>query len=81
MVADKTGRCYINTTGNPSMARGGSGDVLTGIIAGLIKQTADTFSAVCTGAYIHGMTADNIVKKYGTTAATPTRIIENINNN
>lgn len=79
VVADKTGRCYINTTGNPSMARGGSGDVLTGLIAGLIKQTEDTFKAVCTGAYIHGMTADNIVKQYGPLAATPTRIIENIN--
>ncbi len=75
VVADKTGRCYINTTGNPSMARGGSGDVLTGIIAGLVKQTEDTFTAVCTGAYIHGMTADNIVKKYGPLAATPTRVV------
>ncbi len=81
VVADKTGRCYINTTGNPSMARGGSGDVLTGIIAGLIKQTSDTFSAVCTGAYIHGMTADEIVKKYGPLAATPTRVVGEINNN
>ena len=49
------------------------------MIAGLIKQTEDTFKAVCTGAYIHGMTADNIVKQYGPLAATPTRIIENIN--
>ena len=81
VVADKTGRCYINTTGNPSMARGGSGDVLTGLIAGLIRQTEDTFKAVCTGAYIHGMTADDVVEKYGPLAATPTRIIENINNN
>ncbi|MBR5233141.1 MAG: NAD(P)H-hydrate dehydratase [Clostridia bacterium] len=78
VIADKTGRCYINTTGNPSMARGGSGDVLTGLIAGLISQTEDTFTAVCTGAFIHGMTADNIVKKYGPLAATPTRIINEL---
>lgn len=81
VVADKTGRCYVNTTGNPSMARGGSGDVLTGLIAGLIKQTADTFTTVCTGAYIHGLAADNVVKKYGPLAATPTRMVGEINNN
>lgn len=78
VVADKNGRLAINTTGNPSMARGGSGDVLTGIIAGLVPQTADTFSAVCTGAYIHGATGDYVVRKYGSLAATPTRVVEHI---
>ncbi len=78
VVADKNGKTYINTTGNPSMARGGSGDVLTGLVAGLAMQTSDTFTAVCTAAYIHGGTADFVAKKYGSLSATPSRIIENI---
>ena len=79
VVADKTGRCYVNTTGNPSMARGGSGDVLTGLIAGLIKQTEDEFSAACTGCFIHGEAADRVTEKYGMLAATPTRVVDEIN--
>lgn len=78
VVADKNGRLFINTTGNPSMARGGSGDVLTGLVAGLIPQTADTFTAVCTACYIHGAAADYVTEKFGFLAATPTRVIENL---
>ena len=78
VVADKNGRVYINTTGNPSMARGGSGDVLTGLVAGLVPQTDDVFDAVCTACYIHGGTADFVAKKMGALSATPSRLIENI---
>lgn len=79
VVADKTERVFINTTGNPSMARGGSGDVLTGLVSGLVKQTADIFTAACTACYIHGMTADEVVNKYGPLAATPTRVVTGLN--
>ena len=79
VVADKNGRITVNTTGNPSMARGGSGDVLTGIIAGLVPQTQDVYAAACTGAYIHGLTGDFVTEKYGELAATPTRVVENLN--
>ena len=78
VIADKNGRVYINTTGNPSMSRGGSGDVLTGLIAGLVPQTQDVFDAVCTACYIHGGTADFVVKKMGALSATPSRVIENV---
>ena len=78
VIAGKDGRVAINTTGNPSMARGGSGDVLTGLIAGLIPQCSDVFSAVCTAAYIHGAAADYLAGNHGMLSATPTRIIENI---
>lgn len=81
VIADKSGRITINTTGNPSMARGGSGDVLTGIIAGLVPQTADIFTAACAGAYIHGATGDFVAEKHGILAATPTRVVSNINHN
>ncbi|MBQ8209792.1 MAG: NAD(P)H-hydrate dehydratase [Clostridia bacterium] len=79
VIADKDGRVAVNATGNPSMARGGSGDVLTGIIAGLVPQTEDVYSAACTGAYIHGATGDAVVEKYGILSATPTRMVQNIN--
>lgn len=78
VIADKDGRTCINSTGNPSMARGGSGDVLTGIIAGLAPQTDDLYTAACAGAYIHGAAGDYVTEIYGRLAATPSRIISNL---
>jgi len=51
-------RVYTNTTGNPGMATGGSGDVLTGVIAALIAQRMDPFDAACLGVYAHGLAGD-----------------------
>ncbi len=48
----------VSTTGNPGMASGGMGDVLTGVIAGLLAQGADSNCAASTGVYIHGQAAD-----------------------
>ncbi|WP_339610120.1 NAD(P)H-hydrate dehydratase [uncultured Planktosalinus sp.] len=49
---------YINTTGNPGMATAGSGDVLTGIICGLLAQGYDALKAACFGVYLHGSAGD-----------------------
>lgn len=49
---------YRNTTGNHGMATGGSGDVLAGIIGGLLARKMDLFEAACLGCYIHGMAGD-----------------------
>ncbi len=58
LVAIKEGNLFINTTGNPGMATGGSGDVLTGIIASLIGQRLSPLDAALLGAYIHGLAGD-----------------------
>ena len=52
------GREYTNTTGNNAMAKAGSGDVLTGIISGLIAQGMEIFEASCLGVYLHGLCGD-----------------------
>ena len=51
-------RLYTNTTGNPGMATGGAGDVLTGVIAALIAQKLDPFDAAVLGVYAHGLSGD-----------------------
>jgi NAD(P)H-hydrate epimerase len=51
-------RSYRNETGNPGMATGGTGDVLTGLIAALIGQRLDPFSAAQLGVYLHGLAGD-----------------------
>lgn len=51
-------KLYINTTGNPGMATGGTGDVLTGIIAALLAQRAPAFEAAQLGVYVHGIAGD-----------------------
>lgn len=52
------GRCYVNSTGNAGMAKGGSGDVLTGMITGLLAQGYDPETAALLGVYIHGKAGD-----------------------
>ena len=56
---------WVNSTGNPGMASGGMGDVLSGIIGALILQTGDLFIAARLAVYIHGRAADIMAKKSG----------------
>lgn len=51
-------RVYVNDTGNPGMATGGSGDVLTGLVAALLAQGFEAFEAACLGAWLHGRAGD-----------------------
>ncbi|QLG46642.1 NAD(P)H-hydrate dehydratase [Costertonia aggregata] len=69
---------YINTTGNPGMATAGSGDVLTGIITGLIAQGYIPLHAAMFGVYLHGRAGDMAIEKTGYQSLTATRIIEAI---
>ncbi|AXT49533.1 NAD(P)H-hydrate dehydratase [Aquimarina sp. BL5] len=56
---------YVNTSGNPGMATAGSGDVLTGIITGLISQRYDPLHAAVFGVYLHGSSADIAIQGTG----------------
>ena len=58
VIADADGNVLINTTGNPGMATAGSGDVLTGIIAGLLGQKVSITRAAALGVYLHAHAGD-----------------------
>lgn len=58
IIAHPEGRAFVNPTGNPGMASGGTGDVLTGILAGLLAQGLPPFEAAIAGVYLHGLAGD-----------------------
>ncbi len=66
---------YINSTGNTGLSKGGSGDVLAGLIGGLAVQPFDLPSALCAGVYIHGYTADVVADKASKTGMLPSDVI------
>lgn len=73
-------KIYRNTTGNSALAKAGSGDVLAGIIAGLLAQKMTPFDASCLGVYIHGLAGDlakNDLTAYGVLASDTVRYIPN----
>jgi NAD(P)H-hydrate epimerase len=64
LIAHPDGRVAVNTTGNPGMAKGGSGDLLTGLVAGLLAQyPAEPNQAVEAAVYLHGLAADLAVRE------------------
>ncbi len=76
-------RVYVNATGNPGLAKGGSGDVLTGVIAAVWAQRLKTesygdtgFEAACLSAYLHGFAADHVVKEKTTRCLIATDVAE-----
>ena len=71
-------KLYINTTGNPGMATAGSGDVLTGIISGLIAQGYEPLAATIFAVYLHGKSADIALEDYGYQSLIASHIIETI---
>lgn len=75
VVCDRQ-RVYVNKTGNPGMATAGAGDVLTGVIAGLMGQGLSDFDAAVLGVYSHGLAGDGAAKKLGQVSMIATDIID-----
>ncbi|MFG6687877.1 NAD(P)H-hydrate dehydratase [Mariniflexile sp. HNIBRBA6329] len=69
-------KLYVNTTGNPGLATAGSGDVLTGIITGLISQGYNPLFASIFGVYLHGKSADIAVEDYGYQSLIASHVID-----
>ena len=77
-IALPDGRCYFNSTGNPGMATGGSGDVLTGMILSLLAQGYDPSEAAMAGVYLHGFAGDLAAQKMGRQALIASDITDHI---
>ena len=80
VVAAPDGRYRINTTGNCGMAKGGSGDVLAGMLVSLLGQGMDAFDACCAAVYLHGLAGDLAAQEKGERGMTPTDLLERIPN-
>ncbi|WP_022854016.1 bifunctional ADP-dependent NAD(P)H-hydrate dehydratase/NAD(P)H-hydrate epimerase [Thermodesulfatator atlanticus] len=78
VIVSPDGREAVNTTGNPGLASGGSGDVLTGLIASLLGQGYEAFSAACLGVFLHGYAADILAKRKGPWGYTAQEVAETI---
>ncbi|MBU0570940.1 MAG: NAD(P)H-hydrate dehydratase [Candidatus Omnitrophica bacterium] len=75
VVAAPDGRIYVNDTGNSGMATGGTGDVLTGMIASFIGQGVNIFDAAISAVYLHGLAGDIAVEHVGPFSLTATDIL------
>jgi ADP-dependent NAD(P)H-hydrate dehydratase / NAD(P)H-hydrate epimerase len=67
LIAEPDGHVFVNPTGNPGMATGGMGDVLSGIIAALLARDTDPLDAACAGVYLHGLAGDLLAAEFGDT--------------
>ncbi len=78
VVVTPEGNCYFNPTGNPGMATGGSGDVLTGIVLALLAQGYAAEEAARIATYVHGLAGDFAKKKMGETALIAGDIVQGL---
>ena len=78
IVAAPNGEVYFNITGNYGMAKGGSGDVLSGITVALLANGYDPLDAALTAVYVHGKAGDNAANKYTKRTMTPSDILEEL---
>ena len=78
VVAAPDRRVAVNSTGNSGMAKGGSGDVLAGMILSLLGQGCKAFDACCAGVWLHGRAGDRAAADKGERGMTPTDLLEQI---
>ena len=79
-IACPGGEVFFNSSGNPGMATGGSGDVLTGILSGLLAQGYSSMEAAIAGVYLHGLAGDLAAEHKGIIGMTASDIIDHIPN-
>ncbi|MEO6071651.1 MAG: NAD(P)H-hydrate dehydratase [Chitinophagaceae bacterium] len=75
LIATPSGKGFVNNTGNAGLAKGGTGDVLTGLIASLIGQNYSTVDAAIVAVYLHGVAADFAALKIGQEAMTSSDVV------
>jgi NAD(P)H-hydrate epimerase len=78
LISTPKGEVFINPTGNPGMASGGTGDVLTGMIGGLVCQGFDILPSLQMAVYLHGMAGDEGAQEWGEKSLIATDIIKKI---
>jgi ADP-dependent NAD(P)H-hydrate dehydratase / NAD(P)H-hydrate epimerase len=78
VTADEHGVSYVNSTGNPGMATMGSGDVLTGLIAGLHAQGMQQVGAAFSGVFLHGLAGDVAAERFGKRSTLANDILDSI---
>lgn len=78
VVAAPDGSLYVNTTGNPGMATGGTGDVLTGILGGLLAQGLESLQASLLSVYQHGLAGDRAAESTGERALVAGDLLETL---
>ncbi len=78
IVADTSGAAAICPTGNPGMATAGTGDVLTGMIAGLLAQRLPPWEAACAATYLHGLAGDLAAARLGQAGMTARDVLDQI---
>lgn len=78
IIADKDENVYINSTGNNALAKAGTGDVLSGMIAGFAAQTQEVLTAAQMGVFLHGLAGDIYVEKNNEYSLTASELIDYI---
>jgi len=79
IVANPDGEAWVNTTGNPGMATGGTGDILTGIVAGMLAQNPErAFEAVLAAVYLHGLAGDIARENVGEQSLVATDLLKTL---
>jgi len=78
IVASPGGETFVNDTGNSGMATGGTGDVLTGIIASFIGQGLDPYGASVSGVYLHGLAGDIAAQKMGIFSMIASNVLDSL---
>jgi NAD(P)H-hydrate epimerase len=78
LITTPKGEVFINPTGNPGMASGGTGDVLTGMIGGLVCQGFDILPSLQMAVYLHGVAGDEGAQEMGEKSLIATDMIEKI---